>query len=114
MHKSIAKIVDTYLGAGEHSHGVFTATLTVDYGGTGQTIGGYNLSGDTGFAGAFIRRVLDVAGVDRWEQLKGRTILVLHEDDRPESRVVGIENLPTERGGQLVFETLCAEYQARR
>lgn len=110
MHKSIAKITRTYLGRGEASHRVFTATLEVDYGnGEHQSIGGYNLGGNTGYAGAFIRATLNAAGVDAWEDLVGKTIFVLTEHDPAgpgPNRILGIEHLPTEPGGRFVFSEL--------
>ena len=60
-----------------------SAWLTLDYGGTGQGFGGYILyipsgwthHGEPGnYAGHFIWRVLEIAGVDDWAKLKGRTI----------------------------------------
>jgi hypothetical protein len=61
------------------------AWLFLDYGGIGQGFGGYALylpkgflnhtnTGD--FAGHFIFRCMEIAGVDKWEQMKGRTIRV--------------------------------------
>lgn len=63
-------------------HGL-TAWLELDYGGTGQGFGGYVLyspkgledAGSSGnYAGHFIRRVLDVAGVDEWSKLPGQNV----------------------------------------
>lgn len=106
MRKNIAKITDTFLG--RESHGILTCYLTVDYGGSGQMIGGYGLDEPTWgtddgfvvgdrpddptakFAGRrgraygmeFVHRIIKACGVDSWEQIKGRTIYVL--DDLPE------------------------------
>ena len=65
-HLAIAKITDTFLGAGERSHGVLTATLTVDYGGTSQSVGNYSLGGKTAFGIQFVARILRAAGVSSW------------------------------------------------
>lgn len=60
-----------------------SAWLTLDYGGSGQGFGGYLLYAPEGweahedsanYAGHFIYRVLQIAGVDDWSKLKGRTI----------------------------------------
>lgn len=66
-------------------HGVLTVWLHLDYGGSGQGFGGYVLyvppthksfRMDQGYAGHFIWRVLEIAGVTEWSQLKGKTIRV--------------------------------------
>lgn len=107
MHKQTGKITDAFLGF--EDHGILTAALTIDYGGSGQTIGNYNLSGDSGFGAAFIAHLLRAAGVQKWSELKGRVIVVLqHEAFGP---AAGIENLPFEKGETFVFEELAKEYR---
>lgn len=65
--------------------GVLTAWLHLDYGGAGQGFGGHCLylpksfthhNKYAGFAGHFIWRVMEVAGVSRWSELPGKTIRV--------------------------------------
>ena len=67
-------------------HGLLTAWLSRDYGGSGQGFGGYvlylpkqfthhDLNGPN-YAGHFIWRVLEVAGVSSWDKLAGKTIRV--------------------------------------
>lgn len=62
-----------------------SAWLTLDYGSSGQGFGGYLLYAPSGwaahnapgnFAGHFIWRCLEIAGVDDWSKLPGRTIRV--------------------------------------
>ena len=109
-HFAIAKITDTFLGASEDSHGILTAELTVDYGVTGgQRIGGYNLgSKTTAFGMQFVRAILGAVGVACWEQVKGRTILVIQDGEN--GRPIGIQNLPTEHGKRFVFDDLVQDY----
>jgi len=64
-------------------HGFLTIYIGLDYGGSGQSFGGYALGGQKGLkareqnvnaCGMFITRVLEVAGVHRWDQLVGKTV----------------------------------------
>jgi hypothetical protein len=70
-------------------HGLLSAWLHLDFGGSGQGFGGYSLylpksfthhDLNINFAGHFIFRVLEIAGVDEWEKLAGRTIRVRKVD----------------------------------
>ena len=64
--------------------GLLTAWLDLDYGGSGQGFGGYSLYLPKSFthhemlshAGHFLFRCMEVAGVERWDQLPGKTIRV--------------------------------------
>lgn len=107
-NKVIGKITSTLFGY-EEGHGILTAELTMDYGGSGQTIGRYNLDSKTGFGIAFVKGILAACGVERWEDVKGRTIFVIQ--DSPEGAAIGIENLPTEKGRRFIFEELAEEYR---
>lgn len=67
--------------------GFLDASLVLDYGGSGQGFGGWVLYLPKSWthhelkshAGHFIFRVMEVAGVTRWEHLKGKTIRVKAE-----------------------------------
>lgn len=117
MKTEIAKITGTMLGY--EGHGILTAMLQVDYGGSGQGIGGYCLDEPvrddadqfvgrfgTAFGMEWVRRAMSACGVDSWEQVKGRTILVYKEDDGYNAKVIGFGPLPTEPGKPFLFDDL--------
>ncbi len=65
--------------------GLLTAWLNLNYGGSGQGFGGFTLylpkdyhhftnKGD--FAGHFIFRCMEIAGVNKWQDIKGKTVRV--------------------------------------
>lgn len=68
-------------------HGLLSGWLTLDYGGSGQRFGGWSLYLPKGYrhhtlgspAGHWIFRVMEIAGVEKWSQLKGKTIRVRAE-----------------------------------
>lgn len=69
-------------------HGLLSAWVQLDYGGSGQGFGGFSLYLPPSFkhakdqgpaAGHFIFRVLQVAGVERWDKLPGKTVRVRAE-----------------------------------
>lgn len=117
MHKEIAKIESTSLGT--EDHGIFTAMLRVNYGGSSQSIGGYSLDEydpdlkrrvGTAFGLEFIKRVLGVCGVTEWEKIKGRTIFVLRQSEGFGAKVLGIASLPTEGNETFLFQDLVKEF----
>ena len=65
--------------------GILSAWLYLKYNGSGQGFGGYvlylpqgltHLANRKNYAGHFIFRCMEIAGVSRWEDLKGRAIRV--------------------------------------
>lgn len=71
--------------------GLLSAWVYLDYGGSGQGFGGYSLylpssfkhsPTQKNFAGHFIWRVMEVAGVSKWSQLKGKTVRVRCEHSK--------------------------------
>jgi len=65
-------------------YGFLGAWLYLDFDGSGQGFGGYNLYSPSSskhhkletVAGHFIYRILEIAGVDKWNKLKGKTVRV--------------------------------------
>lgn len=114
----IAKIESTFLG--RQDHGIMTATLQVSYGGTGQGVGGFALDAPptegareagrrrvgTAYGMEWVVRCMDACGVDSWEKIKGRTIMVLFADDSWGAQPIGIAPLPTEPGKPFLFASL--------
>lgn len=67
--------------------GFLTASIFLDYGGSGQAFGQYVLYLPKSFknhklesvAGHFIYRVMEIAGVNKWDELAGKSIRVKAE-----------------------------------
>jgi hypothetical protein len=79
-----AIIESTMLGI--EDHGILTALILLDFGGSGQGFGGYALDtyniekGErvpSPGCGFFIQRVLEVVGVERWEELPHKHVRVI-------------------------------------
>jgi len=74
----------------DSDRGFLDCWLQLDYGGTGQGFGGYALYLPKSFkhhklesvAGHFIWRVMEIAGVSKWKDLKGKTIRVKAEHNK--------------------------------
>lgn len=127
MRQDIAKITGTSLGY--EDHGILSCMLTVTYGGGAcQGVGGFSLDTPykdangkhlgrvgTGYGMEFVARVMRACGVSSWEKINGRTIYVLQDGEPGESmlgssRVLGIENLPTEPGERFIFAELADHF----
>ena len=62
-------------------HGVLSGFVYLDYGGTGQGFGGYqlynpNFPHSKSFAGKYIYKIMEVVGVTEWSKLEGMTVRV--------------------------------------
>lgn len=109
MIELIAKAGKTFLGT--EDHGIFTAQIDFSFGGSGQGLPGYRLDAydkaskrivGTAAGLEFIMRTIAAFGVDSWEEISGRTILVLKEKEY--DVIAGLRPLPTERGKEFIFE----------
>ena len=78
-------------------HGVLSCWIQLDYGGAGQGFGGYSLYLPKSFshhkmlshAGHWIFRCMEIAGVERWKDMNGKTVRVKCEH----SKVHGIGHI---------------------
>ena len=77
METTNATIGKTLLGY--EDHGMLTAFLMLDYGGSHQGFGGYSLGGqkwDSVACGYQLRRILETVGVETWQELVGKHVRV--------------------------------------
>lgn len=81
-------------------HGILTLYVQIDFGGASQGFGGYCLDaydkasdGRQGSAAGmdFIVRLLKLFDVERLEEIKGRSVYALYEDDSFNSSICGLE-----------------------
>ena len=86
-----AKIEDTMLGI--EDHGIFTSMIQLDYGDSShQGFGGYVLGGSFGVD--YIKGLLNVVGVEKWEDLVGKYIRVkIDNTDGWNGKIIGIGNI---------------------
>lgn len=74
-------------------HGILSAWVYLDFGGSGQGFGGFVLympedfkhaaeARHVNYCGHFIWRVMEVAGVERWSHLKGKTVRARQEHSK--------------------------------
>ena len=81
--REIKNAIIDYAHVEIEDHGTLTVSIGLDYGGLHQGFGGYALylpksfshhRIDMGFAGHFIYRVMELADVKRFDELKGKTV----------------------------------------
>lgn len=100
--KRLAKIKRTWLGF--EDHGIFGFCVTLDYGHSEQAFGFYGLGHTDRETQEWIpkedgmkaiRGIIEACGVEKWEDLAGRTVFAIIENG---DQVRGLEPLPTEPG----------------
>lgn len=87
-----ARIRSTMLGI--EDHGIMTFFLNLEWSGAGQGFGGYCLDGKSGTVGhsksiISIRRILEVVGVEKWEDLKGKLVRIRKDDEWGQIKAIG-------------------------
>jgi len=115
--KELGIVKSTHLGW--EDHGIFSFMIDFDFGGTGQGFGNYSLDTfdkiqdkrvGTAFGLAIIMKILEVAKVNKWEDLVGRELYVIR--DEPMGFIRGLE-APKYRGGKRFrVDELIEEYQS--
>jgi hypothetical protein len=98
--QTIAKITATALGY--EDHGMFSAAVSFSYGGSCQGFGPIGLGTKDSIAGPLIEAILNAAGVESWEKVKGRTVYALR-DDGWNGLIRGMAPLPTETGKGFIL-----------
>lgn len=99
MHIKNAIIESVSIDDGDR--GLLTAWLNLDYGGCVQGFGGYVLYLPKSYAhykllshaGHFIHRCMDIGGVTRWQDLKGKTVRVKSDKDGLGSNIIAIGHI---------------------
>ena len=85
METKNAKIKSTFLGT--EDHGIFTANLTLDYGGGGfQDFGSHELKYEK-YGIEYLERILKTLGIESWEDLPGTVCRV--KADRRHVEAIG-------------------------
>lgn len=97
-----ARIEKTMIGV--EDHGIMTCYLYLRQEGAGQPFGGFALDGPydhekkerkpNAYCGLWIKRILEVVGVSKWEDLPGKYVRVAGEEW---GRIDGIGNIIEDR-----------------
>jgi len=101
-----ASIARTDLGW--EDHGIFTVQIMFEWGPSGQGMPGYSFGGKEPTdprLGAYLAAVLRVAGVGRWEDLRGRRVYMLRDGHM----IRGLANLDDPEGNLFVPADLFKE-----
>ena len=93
MNTEIKNAIITSATLDTGDRGLLTSWIYLDYGGSGQGFGGFALYLPKSYrhhqllshAGHWIFRVMQIAGVEKWDQLKGKTIRVKACHDKVEA-----------------------------
>ena len=100
----IGTITTTLLGM--EDHGIFTTSLLVEWPSSGVSVGGFALDSyekdldrraGTAYGLDHVMQILETVGVEKWEDVRGKEVIVLFEGDGGwGARSVGIANITDE------------------
>lgn len=101
MSEEIRNAVIESASINDGDRGLLTAWLQLSYGGTGQGFGGYALylpksyshHKVESYAGHFIYRCMEIAGVTSWDAIRGKTIRVRLDKSGFGGSIVGIGHI---------------------
>lgn len=93
---------------GLEDHGIFGFNIDLDFGGSSQGTGWYNLQGVVG--GPFLKMLLTFFGASDFANLKGRYVLALREETF--GQIKGLKRTPQEGGKQIIFSEAFAQITA--
>lgn len=102
--EQVAIIESAELGP-EH-YAQFGFSINFNYGGSGQGLGWYELNGGGEWSIQMLRRTMLACGVDRWDRLVGRRVIVLREDDSWGAKIIGVKPLPFDPGEEFLFASI--------
>ena len=80
-----ARITKTWLGY--EDHGIMTSYITLNYGGSGQSFGGWCIGGS--YMDVWVRGVLKVLNKRKWEEIIGEYV----QADHDKGKVYGIRSI---------------------
>lgn len=101
MSEFIKNAVIESVSIDDGDRGLLTAWLFLDYGGLSQGFGGYALYLPKSYshhkllspAGHFIHRCMEIGGVSKWSDLKGKTIRVKSDKDGLGANIIAIGHI---------------------
>lgn len=110
--RELGVIESTFLG--HEGNGIMSFSLRFNFGGSGQSFGGWSLDGyekslqrrvGSKFGCEVINRILRAVGVDSWEKLVGKEMWVLRDGNKYNSKIIGIE-APAYRKGEMYSDCM--------
>jgi hypothetical protein len=115
-----ARIDYTHLGY--EDHGIFTAVLYLDFGGSAQGAGTYILDSPedadsgkytrvgTAYGHDWIIQAMRVVGVDKWESMQGKRVYALRE--QPYGMIKGLINI-NNHSNYFLFDVHAREFKIK-
>lgn len=99
MKKEIGKIDAVFFGI--EDHGILAFNFSLDFGGSHQGTGAFNLQFDRSWI--LVKDLMTFFGVYSWEGIKGQTVYALYDSESNNSMIRGFERLPFDGGKRIIF-----------